>query len=84
MTLTIGPETQRLLDERMKAGRYASLEELLIAALTSLEQNEEAGAFDNGEWDALLEAGEQSISAEGTLDGDEAYRARQRDRARTR
>jgi antitoxin ParD1/3/4 len=40
MTISLSPETQRLLDERLKAGTYASADDLLREALEALELRE--------------------------------------------
>jgi len=52
----------------MKSGRYATPEDVLAAALSSLAQDETAGEFDNGEFDQLLADGERSGHA---LDGEQ-------------
>ena len=36
MTVTISPETQKLLEEKLKTGAYSSADELLHAALEAL------------------------------------------------
>jgi putative addiction module CopG family antidote len=60
MTVTLGPEAQRLVEERMKRGGYASAEDVLLAGLALLEQEEQFGDFAPGEWNALIEEGERS------------------------
>lgn len=40
MTLTISPETQKLIEERMKNGTYPSVDDLVYAALTALTELE--------------------------------------------
>ncbi|MGH9550696.1 MAG: ribbon-helix-helix domain-containing protein [Terriglobales bacterium] len=76
MNLSLDPEVQKLIDERVKSGRYGSAEDVIAAALLTLDQQERVGDFGPGELDALLAEGEQSIEKEGTLDGDEAFRKR--------
>ena len=68
MNLAITAELKRLIEQRMESGRYATHEEVLRAALRSLEQEEELGDFEPGELDALLAEGEQSGRP---LDGEE-------------
>jgi antitoxin ParD1/3/4 len=83
MRLTLSPELQRLIDERVEAGKYATPEDVVTAAILALDQHEKLGDFQGGELDELLAEGEQSIEREGTLDGDDAYRRRcERRRAR--
>ena len=76
MNLSLGPEVQKLIDERVKSGKYATPEAVVAAALLTLDQQEWLGEFAPGELDKLLTEGEQSIAEEGTLDGDEAFRLR--------
>jgi len=54
MTISISPETQKLLEERLRTGGYASADELLRAALSAFgEPLDEAtlDAIDEGEDD---------------------------------
>ena len=45
MTLSLSPELQKFIEERVRSGRYASAEEVVSAALAKLEQGErDAGA----------------------------------------
>jgi len=76
MNLSLNPEVQRLNDERVKSGKYATPEDVIVAALLSLDQQEQFGDFAPGELDELLAEGELSIAENGTLDGDEAYQLR--------
>ena len=81
MNLSLDPEMQRLIDERVKSGRYATPEDVVAAALLTLDQQEWFGDFDQGELDELLAAGERSITQDGMLDGGEAFRIRRERRA---
>lgn len=76
MSLSLNPEVQKLTDERVKSGRYASAEDVVVAALLTLDQQEWLGDFSSGELYVLLADGEQSIVREGTVDGTEAFRLR--------
>ncbi len=76
MNLSLDPKVQKLIDERVKSGKYASPEDVVSAALLTLDQQESFGDFAAGELNALLSKGEETIVCEGTLDGDEAYRLR--------
>jgi putative addiction module CopG family antidote len=84
MELTLRPELQRLIEERLKSGRYATAEEVVAAALLTLDQQESVGDFEPDEMDSLLIEGEQSIADEGLLDGDKAFQERQQRRAQKR
>ena len=79
--LSLDPEVQKLIDERVKSGRYATPEDVVAAALLTLDQQEWLGEFAPGELDELLAEGEQSITQDGTLDGTEAFQLRRVRRA---
>lgn len=81
MDLSLNPQVQKLIDERVKSGKYATPEDVIAAALLTLDQQEWLGDFDSGELDTLLAEGEQSITEDGTLDGDEAFQLRKARRA---
>ena len=76
MKLELTPAMKRRIDKRVKSGQYASPEDVVSAAMMTLEQQEQFGDFAPNELDRLLEKGEQSISRNGTLDGDAAFRQR--------
>jgi Arc/MetJ-type ribon-helix-helix transcriptional regulator len=82
MNWSPNPEMQKLIEERIKSGQYATPDDVIAAALVTLAQQDWLGEFANGEFDILLAEGEQSISAEGTMDGDDAFRQRRDKRAR--
>lgn len=84
LNLSLGPEAQKLIDELVKSGRYATPEDVVAAALLTLDQQEWLGEFAPGELAGLLAEGEQSLAEEGTLDGDEAFELRRAHRARKR
>ena len=78
MSQFLSAETQRLIDERMKRGGYATADDVVAAALASLDQHERFGDFDPGELNRLLGEGEASGDF---LDGAAALAARRRRRA---
>ena len=84
MNLTLDPNVQKLIDDRVRSGEYATAEDVVAAAVSTLEQQERFGDFEPGELDALLAEGERSIEENGTLDGEEAYQLRKERRARSR
>ena len=65
----------------MKRGGYPTPNELIVAALASLEQQERFGDFATGELDRLLAEGEASGAF---LDGNEALAQRRQRRAARR
>jgi putative addiction module CopG family antidote len=67
MNLSLPPQILKLIEDRVRSGKYQSPEEVISAALGHLEQQGQIGDFDAGELDRLLARGEQS----GTpLDGE--------------
>jgi antitoxin ParD1/3/4 len=84
MNVSLKPDVQKLIDERVNSGKYSSSEEVLEAAVLALDQLENFGDFEPGELDRLLADGEESIERDGTLDGEEAFRRRTQRRAQRR
>ena len=68
MSIALTPDTQKLIEDRLNHGGYASADDLIRAGLDSLRQQEAMGEFDAGELDELLEAGERSGAP---LDGEQ-------------
>jgi putative addiction module CopG family antidote len=84
MKIALDAKLEKLIEHQVKSGKYASAEEVIAAALFSLDQQEQFGDFKPAELDELLAQGEQSIEEEGTLDGERAYKERYRRRAQRR
>ena len=84
MNITLGSDIQKIVDERVKSGAYATAEDVVAAAILTLDQQEWLADFAPGEIDKLLAEGERSIEEEGTIDGEEAFRARRQRRAQPR
>ena len=76
MNLSLSENVQRLIEQRMRSGKYATPEDVVAAALINLEQQEQFGDFAPSELDDLLSEGERSVEQDGTLDGDEAFQRR--------
>jgi len=76
MNLSLNPDLQKLIDDRVTSGKYATPEDVVVAAIATLEQQENLGEFDERELDQLLAEGERSVQEHGTLDGEEALRLR--------
>jgi antitoxin ParD1/3/4 len=66
MHISLDTAAEKLIADRVRSGKYASAEDVVVAALHALEHDERAGDFEPGELDALIEAGEKSGEA---LDG---------------
>ena len=81
MKLSLSDDVQKLIEQRVRSGKYATPEDVVAAALITLEQQEQLGDFQPGELDELLADGERSVEQEGTLDGAEAFERRRERRA---
>ena len=68
MSMSLSPDTQRIIEARMRAGGYATADDVVRAGLASLEERQNLGDFEPGELDRLLEEGEKSGSP---LDGEQ-------------
>lgn len=84
MNVTLDPESQKFIEDRIKAGGYPTPEDVVRAALAALKQQEHWGDFAPGEIEQFLAEGEESIEREGTIDGEEAFEARRQRRAARR
>jgi len=62
MNLTLPLEAQKVIESRLRSGRYRTAEDVVTAALEMLARDECGDEFAPGEWDQLLAAGEQSGS----------------------
>ena len=60
MNLSLSPEIQKLIQDRVKSGKYGTAEDVIAAAVATLEQQEHSGDFETGELERLLEEGEGS------------------------
>jgi len=67
MDLKLAPDVRKLIDDRVRSGKYSSPEEVVTAALCSLDHDEKHGEFETGEWERLLTEAEESGDC---LDGD--------------
>jgi Arc/MetJ-type ribon-helix-helix transcriptional regulator len=65
MVLSVKSRTQKLIETRLRSGKYDSADELIAAGLAALQQQENFGDFRLGELDALLKAGERSLRGGG-------------------
>ncbi len=53
MTLTLRPETERLIDEQVRAGRFPTAEAVVDAAVAELSIGTEGGLLDDDDVAAL-------------------------------
>jgi Arc/MetJ-type ribon-helix-helix transcriptional regulator len=80
MNIALSEETHEELRQRMLNGGYATPDAAIRAGLELLKQQESLNTFAPGELEAMIAEGERSIIEEGTLDGDEAFEERRRQR----
>jgi putative addiction module CopG family antidote len=73
MNVTLSPDTQKLIEDRMKSGGYSTPEEVIRAGLASLQQGETHGDFAPGELEELLAQGERSIAERGTVPAETVF-----------
>ena len=71
MRFTLSRVTKRLIQDRMDGRGYATVDELIQAALGSLEQVEKFGDFEPGELDRLIAEGE--VEGGDSVDGDKVF-----------
>lgn len=76
MNVTLRPDLQEFVAQKLRSGQYATMEELVQAGLAALKQQETFGDFAPGQLDALLADGEKSLRASEPLDPDSALAAR--------
>lgn len=74
MVLSIDSTTQRLIQRRIRSGRYASADDVVRAGLAALSQQEITGDFEAGELDALLAEGEKSMQQGRGISADEVFK----------
>jgi len=67
MTITLSPETQRLLEDQLKKGNFGSTDEVLQAALQALDESDE---LDQATLDTIDES-EAQIARGQVLEWDE-------------
>jgi putative addiction module CopG family antidote len=73
MNLSLPSPIQKLIDDRVRSGKYGSAEDVVAAALTHLEQQEHLGSFGAGELDALIAEGEADIARGDVLELDRVF-----------
>lgn len=73
MNLSLPTRVQKLIEDRVRSGQYRSPEDVVAAALSHLDQQEQAGRFAAGELDALLAEGEADIARGDVLEADAVF-----------
>jgi antitoxin ParD1/3/4 len=73
MNVSLTPDLQRFVDEKVATGGYSSPEDVVRAALASLQQAEKFGDFQPGELDSLIREGEKSLEYGGPIAADQVF-----------
>jgi Arc/MetJ-type ribon-helix-helix transcriptional regulator len=66
MNLSLSAEAEKIIQDRMRTGGFATPEDVVIAGLAALTDRQDLGEFSQSEMDSLLKEGEASGEA---LDG---------------
>ena len=70
MQVTLTEEAQRLIEQKLKSGRYSTAEEVVFAGLLALLR-EGRDEFEPGEMQGLLSVANEQIERGETSDGEE-------------
>ena len=84
MNVSLRPDLQRFIEQKVSSGQYATPDEVVQAGLAALKQQESFGEFEPGELSALVAEGEQSLREFEALDADDALMARRARRSKGR
>jgi len=84
MAIELGTKARKLIEQRVKSGRYASADAVVLAAIAHLDAAERFGDFAPGEMDRLLAEGEESLRKDGPVPGEEVFANLRRRSARRR
>jgi putative addiction module CopG family antidote len=84
MNLALPAKFRKLIDDRVRSGKYATVEDVVKAALTTLDQNDRFGDFARGELDALIKEGEESLKRDGPIPAASVFKELRQHSARRR
>jgi antitoxin ParD1/3/4 len=73
MAVYLTPEFERLVDSKVKSGRYNSASEVIAEALRLLEQRDRVFAFDKDEIRKQIKEGWLAAQRGELVDGDEVF-----------
>jgi Arc/MetJ-type ribon-helix-helix transcriptional regulator len=74
MNLDLPAKIQKLIKDRVKSGKYPRPEDVVAAAVSSLDQQESFGDFSPGELDGLLAEGEKDITNGDVIGAGKAFK----------
>jgi Arc/MetJ-type ribon-helix-helix transcriptional regulator len=84
MELALPAKYRKLIEERVRSGKYATPEDVVKAALTALDQNDRFGEFEPRELDGLIDEGERSLKRDGPIPAEEVFKQVRQRSARRR
>jgi len=73
MQISLSPKMQKFVEEKVRAGLYASPNEVIEAGLESLEEKELFGDFEAGELSSLIAEGQRDLDEGRFEDGDVVF-----------
>lgn len=73
MKVHLSNRTENLIGARLRAGRFQTADDVVLAGLAALDQQEQFGDFADGELNELLAEGERGIARSGTIDAREVF-----------
>lgn len=84
MELRLPAKYRKMIENRVRAGKYGSAEDVIMAALMTLDGSEKYGDFAPGELDALVGEGEASAKREGVYSAEQVFKELRQRSARAR
>lgn len=84
MQISLSARFRKLIDDRVRSGKYATPEDVVKAALTTLDQNDRFGDFAPGELNQLIEEGEESLKRDGPISSQSVFKELRQRSARRR
>jgi antitoxin ParD1/3/4 len=74
MTIQLTPQIKKLVERRAKAGKYASLQDVIVAGMAALEQQEGLSQLPADVLRKIVAEGDASLAEEGSITLAESYR----------
>lgn len=74
MTITLPSQIEKIVEEKLKSGRYTSAAEVVAAALEVLDRHERMREQERAELEAKLVEGADQLARGEKIPGEEVYR----------
>ena len=72
LQVNLGPQAERLVEEKLRTGQYDTPEAVVLAGLLTLHA-QPANNFEPGEMQQLVDEGDRSIAEEGTVPAEQVF-----------